>query len=78
MAMQIFESHSSVVWQTTWLQKDCLEMSWFMWCLRSSQTAWVAGYFYSPSRECKWGAENGEAKESLRSPMESVGFSVPG
>lgn len=50
MAMQIFESHSSVVWQTTWLQKDCLEMSWFMWCLRNSQTAWVAGYFYSPSR----------------------------
>lgn len=50
MAMQIFESHSSVVWQTTWLYKDYLEIFWLMWFLHSSQAAWVIGYFYSPSR----------------------------
>lgn len=48
--MQIFESHSNVVWKTTWLYKDCLKISWLMWFLCSSQAAWVAGYFYSPSR----------------------------
>ena len=48
--MQIFESYSSVFWQTTRLYKDYLEIFLLTWFLHSSQAAWVIGYFYSASR----------------------------
>lgn len=50
MVMQVFESHSSVFWQTTLLYKGHFDISLLTWFLCGSWAAWVTSYFYSASR----------------------------